>query len=342
MNETLRIPATDIEPVLREILEDRGFNQDRAQQCARFFIETTLDGVYSHGLNRFPSFLGAIGSGHVNPAACPTRIRTGGAFESWDGNLGPGNLNAWDCMGRAIELAAEHGIAAVALRNTNHWMRGGTYGLQAARAGCIGICMTNTKPNMPAWGAREASVGNNPFVVAVPKKPYPFLLDMAMSQFSYGKMEMLERSGERLPFPGGFDQQLRITDDPGAILESERALPMGYWKGSGLAMMIDLLVSILSSGRTTQDIGEQEPEHGVSQLFIVFDLQHTGEGDHSLRVAQHLMEILQESVALQPGGRVCYPGQQTWSRRVENERLGLPVNRDLWERIKSERETGSE
>ena len=74
-------------------------------------------------------------------------------------------------------------------------MRGGTYGLQAARAGCIGICMTNTKPNMPPWGGREAIVGNNPFVIAVPNEPYPFLLDMAMAQFSYGKMEVLDQRG---------------------------------------------------------------------------------------------------------------------------------------------------
>ena len=84
----------------------------------------------------------------------------------------------------------------------------------------------------------------------MPKEPYPVLLDMAMSQFSYGKLKLLCQRGEKLPFVGGFDQDLRLTDEPEAILDSGLALPAGYWKGSGLAVLIDLLVSILSGGLT--------------------------------------------------------------------------------------------
>lgn len=330
MTATLRIPATEVTPVLRTILEQAGFDTDRAQQCARLFVETTLDGVYSHGLNRFPPFLESIRSGHVDPAARLSRIRTCGGIENWDGNLGPGNLNAWAGMGRAVELSAEHSLGAVALRNTNHWMRGGTYGLQAARSGCIGICMTNTKPNMPAWGAREAVVGNNPFVVAVPNEPYPFLLDMAMSQFSYGRMEVAGKKGETLPFAGGFDADLQLTDDPRAILDSELALPMGYWKGSGLALMIDLLVSLLSGGKSTQEIGQYDDEFGVSQLFLAFDLQRLGDANRQAQIMRGVRRSVLDATAIAEGDEVCYPGQRTWMRRQENERKGIPVDPELW------------
>jgi 3-dehydro-L-gulonate 2-dehydrogenase len=276
-----------------------------------------------------------IEKGLVDPGGKPSLVRSVGNFETWDGNLGPGNLNAWTCMGRAIELAGETGMGVVSLRNTNHWMRGGSYGLQAARAGCIGICMTNTKPNMPPWGGRETKVGNNPFIISIPKEPYPFLLDMAMSQFSYGKMEILEQSGEKLPFAGGFDTDFQLTDEPAAIMESELALPMGYWKGSGLAILIDLLVATLSGGKTTSEIGEEEDEYGLSQLFMAFDLQQLTDDDSRARVIRQVTRSLLDTAPMKADGQVSYPGQKTWQRRQENQQEGIPVDRGLWDLIRS-------
>lgn len=330
MDKTIRLDYSEIEPVLETVLLKYGFSNKRASLCARLFTETSLDGVYSHGLNRFPLFLSAVEKDIVKPGNEPALVRALNNFENWDGNLGPGNLNAWACMDRAVQLAGQSGMGVVSLRNTNHWMRGGTYGLQAARAGCIGICMTNTKPNMPPWGGRETKVGNNPFIISLPKEPYPFLLDMAMSQFSYGKMEILEQRGEKLPFAGGFDSNLQMTDEPGAIMESELALPMGYWKGSGLAILIDLLVSTLSGGLTTTEIGENEEEYGLSQLFIAFDLEQLTIEQDRARIIRQVTGSLLETKVMEAGGQVFYPGQQSWLRRLENQKKGIPVERDLW------------
>jgi 3-dehydro-L-gulonate 2-dehydrogenase len=329
----MRLDYSEIEPLLKTILLNHGFSAERAGLCAQLITETSLDGVYSHGVNRFPDFIDSVREGIVKPDNEPTLLKSLNNFENWDGNLGPGNLNAWFCMERAIHLAREHGMAVLSLRNTNHWMRGGTYGLQAARENCIGICMTNTKPNIPPWGGREAKVGNNPIVVAVPKQPYPILLDMAMSQFSYGKMEVLKQLGEKLPCAGGFDKNLQLTDEPAAILESGLALPMGNWKGSGLAMLIDLLVSILSSGSTTREIGEREEEYSLSQLFIAFDLDQLSDAEHTAKAVQDICDSLLETTAIEPGGQVFYPGQQTWLRREQNRKQGIPVDPDTWERI---------
>ena len=329
----MRLDYSEIEPVLKSILLKHGFSADRAGLCAQLITETSLDGVYSHGVNRFPLFIESVQKGIVKPDNEPSLLKAFNNFENWDGNLGPGNLNAWFCMERAIHLARENGMAVLSLRNTNHWMRGGTYGLQAAGENCIGICLTNTKPNMPAWGGREAKVGNNPLVVAVPHEPYPILLDMAMSQFSYGKMEVLEQRGEKLPCPGGFDTDLQLTDEPGAILESGLALPMGYWKGSGLAMLIDLFVSILSGGSTTRDIGKSNEEYGLSQLFIAFDLDQLSDKQNSARVIQDVTDSLLETTAIEAGGQVFYPGQQTSMRREENRKQGIPVDPDTWQKI---------
>jgi len=329
----VRLEYSEIERILNIALVENGFSEHRAALCARLFTETTLDGVYSHGLNRFPLFVDAVRRGVVKPDNEPTLQKSCNNFESWDGNLGPGNLNAWFCMEKAIVLAREYGMAAVSLCNTNHWMRAGTYGLQAASKNCIGICMTNTTPNMPPWGGRDATIGNNPIAIAVPHEPYPFLLDMATSQFSYGKMEDLERHGKKLPFAGGLDKDLQLTDEPGAILESGLVLPIGNWKGSGLAMMIDLLVSILSSGSTTQEIGKREEEFGVSQVFMAFDLDTVSDSRHRARVIKDVTGSLMETAAIEAGGQVFYPGQQTWLRREENLQKGIPIDPETWETI---------
>ncbi|MEL6944718.1 MAG: 3-dehydro-L-gulonate 2-dehydrogenase, partial [Bacteroidota bacterium] len=226
----LRIPFNEIHTELVRILLRYKFTEERADLCARLFAETTLDGVYSHGLNRFPRFIDYIQKAYVDVHALPQKVEGGfGAIEKWDGHLGVGNLNAWQSMNRAMQIADKSGIGVVALKNTNHWMRGGTYGWQAAQNGYIGICFTNTIPNMPAWGVKEAVLGNNPLVIAFPRAEGHIVLDTAMSQFSYGKLEITRLKGELLSVPGGFDELGQLTHDPAAIEKTGNVLPMGYW-----------------------------------------------------------------------------------------------------------------
>src|SRR5579871_5733221 len=182
----IKVPYKEIVDVLSRILLKHGFTQDRATLAAQLFADASRDGVYSHGVNRFPRFIRALRNYVVNARAEPTLVASFGGLERWDGNIGPGMLNAYRSMQRAIELAQKHGIGCVALANTNHWMRGGNYGWQAAEAGMIGICWTNTMPNLPPWGGAERVIGNNPMVFAIPRPGGHLVLDMAMSQFSYG------------------------------------------------------------------------------------------------------------------------------------------------------------
>jgi 3-dehydro-L-gulonate 2-dehydrogenase len=192
MSENENIVIVDSDKMSSEfirILKKNGFNSERAHQCTDIFLMNSLEGVLSHGVNRFPRFVNNIRDGLVKPEASPTLINEMGAVEQWNGNTGPGPLNATFATERAMELAAENGIGLVSLANTNHWMRGGTYGWQAAKKGFVFIGWTNTCANMPAWGATDPRLGNNPFVMAVPYGENGIVLDFAMTQFSYGKLE---------------------------------------------------------------------------------------------------------------------------------------------------------
>lgn len=327
----LRIPFPALTATLAGILIRTGFEAERARRCAELFTETTCDGIYSHGVERFPRFLTMIENGCIDIRARPERRHQFGAIENWDGRRGVGNLNAETSMARAIELSGEYGIGCVALANTNHWMRGGSYGWQAAQAGAIGICWTNTMANLPPWGATAPAIGNNPLIIAVPRPGGPVVLDMAMSQFSYGALASFRQKGMLLPVDGGFDSEGHLTRDPGAIEASERPLPIGYWKGSGLAVVLDLVATLLSAGQATHQIpADPVRETGLSQVFLAIRVDKLHPPEQSARAADAIVEAL-----LASGEGVRYPGQQVLQARSENLALGIPVREELWVKLRS-------
>ena len=329
----LRVSYQELFEALQFALLKLGIELERAGLCARLFTETTCDGVYSHGLNRFSRLARMIHNGTVDIHARPELVAGCGALERWDGKLGIGNLNAYQAMERAIELARLHGIGCVALANTNHWMRGGTYGWQAADAGLMGICWTNTLANLPPWGASDPRLGNNPLVIAVPRQEGHVVLDMAMSQFSYGRLASYQISGKQLPVIGGYDLNGQLTRDAGAIEESKRPLPIGYWKGSGLALLLDLMAAMLSGGQATHQIpADPERETGLSQVFIAINLAALDQNNLAAQVADQIIESLQ---APRTGESVRYPGENVAQTRRENLQQGIPVEQSAWDELRS-------
>jgi 3-dehydro-L-gulonate 2-dehydrogenase len=329
----LRVPYQNLFESLRRVLVELGFDEERAGRCAQLFAEASRDGVYSHGLNRFPLFVSQIRSGIVDIHAEPGLLAASGSLERWDGNSGPGNLNAQRSMERAIALARQHGVGCVALANTNHWMRGGSYGWQAADAGVIGICWTNTLPNLPPWGTSVPLLGNNPLVIAVPRPSGHIVLDMAMSQFSYGALAAYRARGELLPVEGGFDLDGHLTRNPEVIESSRRPLPIGYWKGSGLALMLDLIAGVLSGGSTTHQIpAEPELETRLSQVFLAFDPSFMAVGAALSPITGQVIAELQSQAQI-AGEDLRYPGQRVLQVRQENLQKGVPIDPAIWAQV---------
>lgn len=332
-SDILQIPSEQMYAEFNRILLALGFSKDRAGECARIFTDNSIDGVYTHGVNRFPRFVEYVRKGYIDVNAAPTRISAAGGIEQWDGNLGPGPLNAVFCADRVTELAREHGIACVTLANTNHWMRGGTYGWRVAKAGLAYIGWTNTTGNMPAWGSKESRLGNNPLILAVPYQSEAIVLDMAMSQFSYGAIEAHGLKGRELPIPGGYDRDGNLTRNPAEILASGLPLPMGYWKGAGLSLLLDILAAVLSGGLSTHEISKREAETACSNVFIAIDLTRLA---HHNTIPQMLNNIINDYLASAPADEeqaISYPGQRVLHLREENTVKGIPVDSIIWQEI---------
>jgi 3-dehydro-L-gulonate 2-dehydrogenase len=334
-SESVLVKADEMRLEFIRILLKKGFTQEKAELCAEIFVNNSIDGVITHGVNRFARFILYITEGCIDVHAEPALIKNLGAIEQWDGNLGPGPLNAVFCTDRAIELASQLGIGCVALANTNHWMRGGSYGWQAARKGFGFIGWTNTLGNLPAWGATDSRIGNNPIVFAVPYKNEAIVLDMAMSQFSYGKMEIAKLKNEQLPFPGGYNTHGELTTDPSEILESWRTLPIGYWKGAGLGLLLDIFATILSGGLPTHEISKFKYEHRLSQVFIAFDLSKFNEHHTLHATVEQIINDFHQSERESDSISIRYPGERVLEQRVEHVQKGIPVEKSIWETILS-------
>jgi len=214
-------------------------------------------------------------------------------------------------------------------------MRGGSYGWLAVDKGKIGICFTNTKANMPAWGGSEPKLGNNPLVVGIPRKSGPVVLDMAMSQFANGRLSLYAQRGQRAPFSAGFDQDGKLTDQPEIVLENNLALPAGMWKGAGLALVLDMLASMLSGGESTREVISSGHETGLSQVFLCFDPERLELTDWFDKTADGIISDLKSS-AVFAGQSVFYPGENVLATRRKNKAQGIPVEKNVWDLVLKE------
>lgn len=331
-----RIPFEEMQETVCRAFIRAGMPEKKAATCARIHTESSRDGVYSHGLNRVERFVEYLEKEWVDPLGEPQLVAAMGSMEVYDGQLGPGILNAISCMNRATEIAAENGMGMVSLRNTTHWMRGGAYGWQAAEKGFISMCWTNTESCMPAWGGRSSAIGNNPFIIGIPRAAGHVVLDMAMSQYSYGKLQVTRLAGQKLPYPGGFDDDGQLTDDPGTIEATRRILPMGYWKGSGFAVMLDLLSALFSGGLTTAGVDRKNLGSCGSccQVFIAIDPLKINDQAFVDNALAETIQQLRDSVPAAENGKINYPGERSIQTREENMRLGIPVDDGVWAKVK--------
>ncbi|MDR3440182.1 3-dehydro-L-gulonate 2-dehydrogenase [Telmatospirillum sp.] len=331
-----RISFDVLKAEFKRILIKKGCAEDIAELSATLIAETSADGVYSHGVNRFPRVVEYIDKGYIKLNARPVKVDGIGAFERWDAQLGLGNVTAKLSMDRAIELAHDNGIGCVALRNANHWLRGGSYGLQAADAGCIGICWTNTQPNMPAWGAKDRRIGNNPFIISVPRQGGHVIVDAAMSQFSYGHMEAAKLRGEQLSVPGGYDEAGNISTDPDKISKTWRVLPIGFWKGSALSILLDLVATVLSGGRSSFRVGQLGgDEYQLCQVLIAIDATRIAGQDFLASAVEEVLADVKASERADVGQAVRFPGEKGPRLRRENLEKGIPVDDGVWAKISS-------
>jgi 3-dehydro-L-gulonate 2-dehydrogenase len=157
---------------------------------------------------------------------------------------------------------------------------------------------------------------------------------MAMSQFSYGAMELAVLKGENLRVAGGYDKSGQLSTDPAAILETRRPLPIGFWKGAGLSLLLDILATVLSGGLSVHEIAKKEAECGLSQVFIAVDLSKFGNSSTVARSLDNIINDYHQSAA-EDKKAITFPGERVLHTRKSNTSNGIQVLKKTWEEIKA-------
>ena len=145
-----------------------------------------------------------------------------------------------------------------------------------------------------------------------------------------------EMRGEMLPVPGGYDEAGNISTDPGEISKSWRVLPIGFWKGSGMSILLDLLAAVLGGGRSTYEVGKLgDDEYQLSQVCIAIDAKALAGESFLASAVNDVLADIKASVRVDPGQEIYYPGEKELKTRAENMAKGIPVDDGVWAKIRA-------
>src|SRR3954470_7418821 len=244
-----RIPVRAISGLIADCMGKAGLPAADAAKVAELMAEADLTGADAHGVFRLPQYVRRLRKGGVNPRPNIQVTKTAPATALVDGDNGMGHLVMARAAETAIELARDVGIAWVGARRSNHAGAAGVYAALPLVHGMIGIYSVVASANhMAMWGGAETLLGTNPLAVAIPAgEEAPVVLDIATTVVSYGTVKNYRLQGKQMP-----EGWMVSREDGGPLTDPARSehgllLPIGGYKGSGLALMLGLLAGPLNS-----------------------------------------------------------------------------------------------
>jgi LDH2 family malate/lactate/ureidoglycolate dehydrogenase len=319
----------------RDLLRAAQVPDDAAGLVATSLGASNLRGVDSHGFQLLPFYLGAIRDGRVD-------IQTQGHVDhesagclTYDGENGIGQVVSRACCDHAIRLARMQGTSAVVARDSNHFGAAAFWAQRMSAAGLIGIVMCNASPLVAPWQGREKRFGTNPICMSLPG-PDHWLLDMATTTVAMGKIFKASISGEPTIPPGWAIAQNGVpTTDTAAAMEGW-PMPLGGYKGYGLAMMAEILCAVLSGGAMSLELGgiriKGRPMR-VSQFFMAIDVARFMPLDEFSDRMRRLVEMMKSSAPASGYDEVLVAGEPEWRKEKQRHETGIPLSEGVWKTL---------
>lgn len=336
--EALVVGAAQLQRFASEMMSAAGLAADHADRVADCLVYADLCGVESHGVSRLPIYARRVEEGMVNPRGNP-HVVTGSplALRVVDGDNAPGAVVGSFAMNEAIHAAGKFGVGLAIAKRSNHFGMGAYYVRLAAARNFIGICGTNAPATMAVWGAREIALGTNPLAVGAPAGRYGDInLDMSSSTVAKGKILVHARKGLSIPEGWAIDIDGNPTTDAAAAAAGV-VLPFAGPKGSGLALVIDLIAGVLSGAAFGSSIRDQYTDFNAPQdvghFCIAIDISQVMPVEaYTARVEAFCAELKAKKLA-QGVSEILLPGQS--KRRNEQRHLteGIRLDRTVEEQL---------
>ena len=319
---TVKVSPESLRVRIAHIFGQLGVPDADAVTASGHLVEADLRGVHSHGVIRVPTYVKELRAGLINPRPTISIVSDHGGQLVVDGDNALGQVAANHANEIAIERGRTHGMAAVALRHSNHCGTMAYYTTRAVSHGLIGIATTNAGINMTPSGSSQKLVGNNPISIAVPStRIWPLVLDMATSLVAGGKLDVARARGESIPIGWARDAEGQPTTDP-TLGRAGSLEPMGGPKGYGLAVMLDILAGVLSGGRFGAGLGAP----GSAQFFLTLDVTRFMPLDAFLERIDQLIDQLHAATLIDGVERVYVAGEIEFGLEEARNRDGIPLD----------------
>jgi LDH2 family malate/lactate/ureidoglycolate dehydrogenase len=312
------VPATGLAEFVARLFAAAGVPEAAAASVADGLVEADLEGLASHGVMLTDMYIERLRQGSVSRDTKAAVISERQGAVVLDAANALGQLTAMQAMDIAIGKAREFAAGIVSVRHGFHFGAAGRYALHAAKAGCVGIVMCNTRPLMPAPGGAERVVGNNPLAIAVPAEgEIPIVLDMATSEAAMGKIRMAEKAKAAIPPNWAVTAQGLPTTNPSEAIAG-MLLPSGGAKGFGLSFLIDLMCGLLSQGAFGAQVrplyGDFSAPYDCSHLFIAIDVGHFCDLAWFKRQAAEAAAHIRNGARAPGVAELFTPGEPEWRR----------------------------
>jgi LDH2 family malate/lactate/ureidoglycolate dehydrogenase len=320
---------------VQRLMEAGGANARSAWLVADSLVAANLRGVDSHGVQLLPFYIERMKTGLMHPSNEGRVVAESGSCLVYDGENGIGQAISETCCGHAIRLAKVHGVGAVTVRESNHFGAAAYWAQRMASEGMIGLVMCNASPLVAPWQGKDRRFGTNPICMAVPGERL-WLLDMATTTVALNKVFKADAVGQKtIPLGWAMDADGNPTTDTKAALAGS-PLPLGGYKGSGLAMLAEVLCAVLSGGAMSLELGglrvEGKPMR-VGQFFLALEIERFMPVDEFTARMSRLREMVKSSSPAPGYGEVLVAGDPEWRTEDERTRGGIPIQQPIWDSL---------
>jgi LDH2 family malate/lactate/ureidoglycolate dehydrogenase len=317
------------------VLEAAGVPEATASLVAESLVAANLRGVDSHGVQLLLWYIDQIRAGNVDIHQAGHLVSENGVCLVYDGGNGMGQLVSTRCCEHAIRLARNSGIGMVVARNSTHFGACAWWAQKLSAAGMLGIVMCNATSLVAPWQGRDKMLGTNPICMSVPG-PNTFLLDMATTTVALNKIYKALLSGDpSIPEGWAMDRDGKPTTDPQAAIEG-LPTPLGGYKGSGLAVMVEILCAVLSGGVMLNNVGGIRVKSipmGASHMFLAIDVARFLPTEQFTERMQWLRETITHAQPAHGFDEVLIAGDPEWRMEAARLRDGIPVSRGIWDQL---------
>jgi uncharacterized oxidoreductase len=337
-NPFLTFRLERLRPAMQHLVRGFGSHEVEVDAVVDRLLEANLKGHDSHGIGMLPRYSEAFVEGHLRPNRQVEVVLDAGHLLRLDGGGGFGQVIGGQAMALAAERAALHGSCIVALGHTHHLGRIGAWAEQLAQRGLVSVHFVNvvSRAIVAPHGGADARFGTNPFCVGVPLSGRePLILDFATSVIAQGKTRVAHNQGQRVEPGCLIDDQGQPTTDPrfAVVPPLGALLTFGAHKGSGLALMCELLGGALAAGQTQRDHEGRLRRVLNGMLSIVLDPARLGPLATFEAEAQAFVDWMKASPVREGHGSVQAAGEPERATERERRAHGIPVDATSWSEI---------